>query len=85
MNDLAYDYFKDNNGLVNDISAEVKRFEEKYENYNRNKLKRVMKYLKSQNDNILAAEIKFIAKLLGSMVPGGAANMIVAVSSTTQK
>ena len=30
-----------------------------------------MKYLKSQNDNTLAAEIKFIAKLLRSMVPGG--------------
>ena len=71
MNDLAYDYFKDNYGLVNDISAEVKRFEEKYKNYNRNKLKRVMKYLKSQNENSLAAEIKFVAKLLRSMVTRG--------------
>ena len=71
MNDLAYDYFKDNYGLVNDISAEVKRLEEKYKNYNRNKLKRAMKYLKSQNDNTLTAEIKFVARLLRSMVPGG--------------
>ena len=71
MNDLAYDYFKDNYGLVNDISAEVKRLEEKYKNYNRNKLKRAMKYLKSQNDNTLTAEIKFVARLLRSMVPRG--------------
>ena len=71
MNDLAYDYFKDNYGLVNDISAEVKRLEERYKNYNRNKLKRAMKYLKSQNDNTLTAEIKFVARPLRSIVPGG--------------
>ena len=74
MNDLANDYFKDNYGLVNDmldISEEVKRFEVKYKNYNLNKLKRVMKYLKSQNENFLAAEIKFVAKLLRSIVTRG--------------
>ena len=36
MNNLAYNYFKDNCVLVNEKSDEIKQFEEIYKHHNRN-------------------------------------------------
>ena len=46
MNNLVYNYFRYNYGLVNENSNKTQMFAEKYKSYNRNKLKRVLKYLK---------------------------------------
>ena len=71
MNNLLYNYFKENCGLVNEKSDEIKQFEEKYKQHNRNKLKRAIKYLISLNDpdGKLASEIRFVGNLLRSMLP----------------
>ena len=71
MNNVACNYFKDNCELANEKSDEIKQFEEEYKQHNRNKLKRSMKYLKSLNnpDGKLGSEIRFVGKLLRSMLP----------------
>ena len=68
MNEVIYNYFKDNDGLAKGLDDHIKYLENKYSGLTKNQLKKHLRYLKGLNrgDHDISSEIQFLSRLIRS-------------------